>query len=206
MIVGNDVVDLELMGEPSEGFVARVLAPEERRAPPTAADVWRLWAAKEAAFKILARRDRRLPFVHARFVVDVEAGLVRHPRGEVRVRWGQHGAALGCVGWQGAGACTTAVATAEEAEAAAAGFTLSAREASGVTGLLSVAVRLLAKNLLCRRLGRSWTDVELLRPGAGPPEVWLGGAPAPDIGISLAHDGRFVACAVGLDASARYWP
>ena len=203
MIVGNDVVDLELMGEPSEGFVARVLAPEERRAPPTAADVWRLWAAKEAAFKILARRDRRLPFVHARFVVDVEAGLVRHPRGEVRVRWEQHGAALGCTGWQGAGECATAVATAEDAEAAAAGFVLSAREACGVTGRLSVAVRLLAKRLLCEQLACHWTEVEILRPGDGPPEAWILGSLAPDLGLSLAHDGRFVACAVGLDSEAR---
>ena len=87
MIVGNDIVDLELAGEPSPRFVARVLAPEERRASTRAADVWRRWAAKEAAFKALARRDPGLPFVHARFVVDLEAGLVAHPRGEVRVRW-----------------------------------------------------------------------------------------------------------------------
>jgi hypothetical protein len=206
MIVGNDIVDLELAGEPSARFVARVLAAGERRAPPTAAEVWRRWAAKEAAFKVLARRDRTLTFVHSRFVVDVEAGLVVHAGSEVRVRWDSHGGALGCIGWQGEGAWATAVATAEEAEATAAGSTLGSREASGVTGRLSVAVRLLAKRFLCERLGCSWTEVELLRPGDGPPEVWLGGTPAPDIGISLAHDGRFVACAVGLDPAARDRP
>jgi len=203
MVVGNDIVDLELMGAPSEGFIARVLAPEERRAAPTATHVWRHWAAKEAAFKILARRDRRLPFVHARFVVDLEAGLVRHPRGEVRVRWEQHGAALGCVGWQGEGACATALAEVEEAEAVAIGRSLSAREACGVTGRLSVAVRLLAKRLLCQQLACRWTEVEILRPGDGPPEAWIRGNLAPDLGLSLAHDGRFVACAVGLDSEAR---
>ena len=200
MIVGNDIVDLQLAGEPSPRFVARVLAPEERRAWACAADVWRRWAAKEAAFKALARRDSGLPFVHARFVVDTEAGLVVHPRGEVRVRWERHGAALGCVGWQGTGACLAAVATAGEAEAAAHGRVLGPREAAGVTGRISIAVRLLAKFLLCDHLACAWTDLEILRPGGGPPEVWLGGSPAPEVGISLAHDGRFVACAIGLSS------
>jgi phosphopantetheinyl transferase (holo-ACP synthase) len=200
MIVGNDIVDLQLAGEPSPRFVARVLAPEERRVSTCAADVWRRWAAKEAAFKALARRDPGLPFVHARFVVDTEAGLIAHPSGEVRVRWEQHGVALSCVGWQGAGACLAAVATAEEAEVAACGRFLGPREAGGVTGRVSIAVRLLAKRLLCDHLACVWDDLEILRPGGGPPEVWLGGRLAPEVGISLAHHGHFVACAIGLSS------
>jgi phosphopantetheinyl transferase (holo-ACP synthase) len=203
MIVGNDIVDLELAGEPSPRFVARVLASEERRVSTCAADVWRRWAAKESAFKLLAQRDRDLAFIHSRFVVDTETGLVRHANGEVRVHWEQYGNALACIGWQTAGNYTGATATVEAAEAIARGSVLGAREGLGVVGRLSVAVRLLAKHLLCEQLTCSWTDVEILRPGDGPPEVWLGGRLAPEIGISLAHDGHFVACAFAFGTAAQ---
>jgi phosphopantetheinyl transferase (holo-ACP synthase) len=192
LIIGNDIVDLVEAGVPSPRFVARVLGPGER------GHVWRRWAAKEAAYKVLARRLPDLPFAHARFVVDLEERVVRHPAGDVRVRWEQRAGAVACVGWQGSGDVLSASETIEEAEAGAAG-PLGPREAA--RGRLSVAVRLLAKRLLCRRLGHEWASLEVARPQGGPPEVWWRGARLPGVQISLSHDGRFVACAIALEAS-----
>jgi phosphopantetheinyl transferase (holo-ACP synthase) len=186
-MIGNDVVDLAEAGEPSPRFVARVLAPAEREVARAggAAAVWRLWAAKEAAYKALARRDPELPFAHARFVVDVEAGVVRHADAEVRVSWSERGRAIACVAHDG-GAVLVAVAAMREAEGAE---TVPAAERS------SYAVRWLARRLLGE------PSIEVVRPDRGPgrrpgaPEVWRGGRRLDDIEISLSHDGEFVACA-----------
>jgi phosphopantetheinyl transferase (holo-ACP synthase) len=204
MLVGNDIVDLREAGTPSPRFVARVLAPEERAAARAPADVWRRWSAKEAAFKALARRAPALPFAHRRFVVDVEAGVVRHPEGDVQVAWSAlDGEALSCVGWQGPGEVVGATAALDdvEAEAAAVGRSLSPREAAGIVGRPSHGVRMLAKLTICEHLAIEWAEVEVLRPGGAAPQAWWRGARLPGIELSLSHDGRYVACAVALESS-----
>jgi phosphopantetheinyl transferase (holo-ACP synthase) len=207
VIVGNDIVDRLAAGVPSERFVARVLTPTERalaaEAPDGTAFVWRLWAAKEAAYKVLARADGELPFAHRRFHVDPAAAVVRHERGQVTVRWAEDGAALVCWAWLGADAGPLAcrVATVEEAEAVP--YALSTLEGAGDGA--SRAVRRLAKWLLATMLGREPDAFEIRRPerpaparGAGPPEVWLDGLRLEQVSLSLAHDGRFVSAAAGL--------
>jgi phosphopantetheinyl transferase (holo-ACP synthase) len=199
LAVGNDIVDLHDAGEPSARFLDRVLAPAERRSAQGAAGVWRLWAAKEAAFKVLARAERTLPFTHRAFVVDLEAAVVRHPAGEVRVRWDTHPGAVSCVGWRGGGEPATSTATLDEV--CAAPGTLGVEEARGVSGQLSIGVRLLCKRLLASRLGLEERDLEIRRPGGRPPEVWRRGRRLGRVEISLAHDGRYLACAARLDGA-----
>jgi phosphopantetheinyl transferase (holo-ACP synthase) len=188
--VGNDIVDLADAGEPSPRFLARVLAPAERRRARDATAVWRLWAAKEAAYKLLARDGGALPFAHRLFAVDVDAGLVRHPRGEVRVRWQEPAAgAVGCVAWRGPDEPVSA--TADLAE---------------VGGEPSAGVRLLCRRLLAGRLGIDVAELEIVRPGGGPPASRRRGRPMPGVEISLSHDGRYVACAATIEGGPHAAP
>jgi phosphopantetheinyl transferase (holo-ACP synthase) len=183
--VGNDVVDLADAGTPAPRFVARVLAPEERALVDRASDqpalVWRLWAAKEAAFKLWARADRRLVFTHRRFRVDPAAGAVEHDGRTVRVSWHDGPGYVGCCAFAGAAPPRVAVTPIDRATDP------------------SQAVRRLAGRLLARLLGHD--DFEILRPAGGPPEVWRRGAPAPGVAVSLSHDGGFVGCAVAVEGA-----
>jgi|SRR5215831_8158190 len=205
VVVGNDIVDGGLAGVPSEQFLARTLSPEERALAERADDlprfVWRLCAAKEAAYQILASADSRLPFSRRRFRVDPDAEEVHHDRGCVPVRWLESGPALACWGWQGSGVVACRLASVDEAEASA--MALTPREAAGDRG--SRAACKLGKWLLGVMLDVDPIDLEIRRPSrllahgrrvAGPPEPWLGGRRVPGVTISLAHDGRFVSCAV----------
>ncbi len=195
-MIGNDVVDLADAGEPSARFVSRVLAPEERRivdgsGAARSRAVWRLWTAKEAAYKALARSDPELPFRHARFVVDVEAGVVSYDGRRVPVGWDERGNALSCVA-RGEEPVVTAIATLDEVPVAAG--PPAERPSRAALGL--------ARRLLGAWLDAEPPELEVVRPfrgrgrRPGPPEVWRTGARLDEIELSLAHDGDYVACAV----------
>jgi phosphopantetheinyl transferase (holo-ACP synthase) len=195
-MIGNDVVDLAEAGEPTPRFLARVLAPaEQARVREGGARVaWRLWAAKEAAYKALARRDPELPFAHARFVVDLDAGVVRHGDDVVPVRWTDDGQTITCVAHDeaGGGELLAAVARTAAVEDAA---------SAPPCERPSIAARWLARRMLSRALGAALPELEVIRPGRGEgrrpgaPEVWRRGARLEGVELSLSHDGDFVACA-----------
>jgi len=201
-VVGIDIVDLDEAGEPSPRFVARVLAPAERERAlgGGAKAVWRLWAAKEAVYKALARRDPELPFAHARFVVDAEAGVVRHGGHTVEVCWQERGAALTCV--TRGGDVLSAMAAIDD-DPGARELPAAARP--------SRAARWLARRLLGERLGSEPDELEVVRPSrgrgsrAGAPEVWRRGRRLDGVELSLAHDGAFVACAALVRPTVRPW-
>jgi phosphopantetheinyl transferase (holo-ACP synthase) len=198
--VGIDLVDLADAGTPSARFVARVLAPAERMLLERAADpvglVWRLWAAKESAYKVLAAADPELPFAHRRFQVDLAAAAVEHDGQRVPVRWQLDAGCVACC----AGGGPAAVATASIDEAEALAVPLGARERADGSRL-SLAVRRLAKLVLRGLFGDD--DVEIVRPPRrGAPEVWRRGVRADGISLSLSHDGRYVGCAVALESTA----
>lgn len=81
-LVGNDVVDLgnrRVLGKENDArFLNRVFTPDERRvideSSDPALDLWGMWAAKEAAFKIVSKRSPSPPpFEHRAFSVSWEA-------------------------------------------------------------------------------------------------------------------------------------
>lgn len=184
--VGDDVVDLDdpaiATSHLSERFVARVCAAAERQALLRAGDpkvrLWSLFAAKEAAYKAIARGPAPPPpFAHRRFVVadDLEA-----------VRYGDLTLSLGVTV---SGSCVHAVAWSGGARPVAATGVVRPHEAPGAA----------ARRLLASCLGGG---VEVLRPvrpgswdGFGPPTVQRDGAPL-DVTVSLSHDGRFAGFAV----------
>ena len=180
--VGNDVVDLD---EPAIAeshrdprFLARVCAQSEQRSIAAAVDpkrlLWSLFAAKEAAFKVVCKLGPRPVFAHRKFVVAPDLSAVEYG-GLLLPLWIEVGA-----GWVHALASTAEV-----------------KPQSGV-GALAVGgdPGVGARELLLKRLGVK--GVEVVRdpiPGSwdgfGPPRLSSG-----DRDISLSHDGGFVAFAL----------
>lgn len=190
-LVGNDVVDLD---EPDNGrsfraarFVARIASAEERARIASAREpyvlVASLFAAKEAAFKVVAKLAPDTVFAHRRFRVGAELDAVEYDglRLALRVERGE--------------GFVHAVASTEGSP------TASARLDAGV-GDLGIAARALARELAAARLACDASEIAIVRPprpgswdGFGPPRVERCGAPV-GIDVSLSHDGRFVAAAI----------
>ncbi|MBI2388045.1 MAG: 4-phosphopantetheinyl transferase family protein [Deltaproteobacteria bacterium] len=188
-LVGNDVVDLD---DPAiathhlrERFVHRVCHERERamlaRSDAPKALLWTLFAAKEAAFKIVAKLDPQAVFAHSRFVVanDLRA-----------VVWGDLTLPLRVDvtdAWVHAVVCTARAP-------------ICAVEESG--GEPSVAARELLCRLVAAELGCVADDLAVVRdprPGSwtgyGPPRLVSRDGRAIAADVSLSHDGRFVGCA-----------
>jgi phosphopantetheinyl transferase (holo-ACP synthase) len=217
--VGVDVVDLDdarCVGKHrDERFLARILADHERRLLSGGADgdetLWRIWAAKEAAFKVVSKmRGSPPPFVYAAFQVsESEAaagfGRVSWEDAIVHVHWhvlpGRVAALAwndlavdGAVewGWGQDSALDPDPGGAMEALLAR----LTERERGRVHSRASALVRLAAKAALADALGVERERVEVVSregpKGRIPPEVLLDGEPA-RADVSLSHHGRWLA-------------
>jgi phosphopantetheinyl transferase (holo-ACP synthase) len=195
-MVGNDVVDLadpEVSCGPSHPrFDARVFAPVERRLLRASKERnrlrWMLWAAKEAAYKLLKKRDPKLVFSPARFVVV----LTGSPRAEV-----VHEGRTLCVSLRSDADALHAVATHDAHDAArvvsAVGFAPEPLDPSR-------AARSLAVQTLAQRLGVPAAAFRIGRRGRIP-TLESEGLETP-LDLSLSHHGRFVAFAAVLAAAA----
>ena len=192
-MVGNDVVDLD---EPSnatahlrERFVARVCNDDERSTLAATNDprtlLWCFFAAKEAAFKVVAKLGPPPPFAHRLFAIAPDLRRARYGALtlSLSVRVG--------VSW------VHAVASDQHE--------VLVRAVQRVTGdELGVAARRLLRRVVARRIGRDETELEVVRqprPGSwdgfAPPQLLLRGGPT-GIDVSLSHDGRFVAAAADV--------
>ncbi len=74
-LVGNDIVDLrKAESAPSSRFIHRVFSEKERaRISATSKPVhliWKYWAAKEAAFKVVRKISSSVIFAHSKFEVS----------------------------------------------------------------------------------------------------------------------------------------
>jgi phosphopantetheine--protein transferase-like protein len=226
--VGIDVVDL---GDPrcvdkarDARFLGRVLAPEERSAvlastrPDTL--LWRLWAAKEAAYKVVSKlRGAPPPFVHAAFRVDPPDASATDGYGQVRwgdltvhVRWHELRGRVGALAWNGhpggesvewgwGAASELDPAPHDPLEALL--TRLTEREGAAVHSRPSALVRLVARRALARALGAEERRLAVIcgegPKGRMPPEALLDGRPAP-ADVSLSHHGRWLAWAIRLDS------
>ena len=80
MRLGNDIVDLKIDAEVHPRFVDRILHPVERilySGLSRPEDIWRIWAAKEAAFKAHRQGEDCVDFlVPRRWLVDLQLGRV----------------------------------------------------------------------------------------------------------------------------------
>ncbi len=185
-MIGNDVVDLRDPDSHPDaihpGFDARVLAATElarlRAAERPEVERWRLWAAKEAAYKAARRTDRDLVFSPARFVVTVRGereGSVHVGGRDFIVSWSEEDGAVHAV--------------AHEASLGDVRVVAAVAEAGGADP--SAAVRRLALVRMCGSVpgsARITSDDRV-------PSLDLGDGRV--LPLSLSHHGRFVAFACG---------
>lgn len=218
MFVGDDVVDLAQVSRPSHvaaRFEQRVLSSAERMrleaAPDRGRMLWRLWTAKEAAFKAACKHASGLRFDHARFEVECDGahGRVRHPDIELAVRWAEGPDWVHAVAFR-VEPCRWDAAVAPLAILLSELGTLTEEELSTAPHADSRAARVLAHRLLG---GLGAPEGLLVTRTGGPPEVRRARRPTRDAAslgvakevawdVSLSHDGRFVsAVAAGLDGS-----
>ncbi len=191
--IGNDVVDL---GDPwaagAHGrprFVARVCAESERARLAVAADpctlLWSMFAAKEAAYKVLSKLGRARIFAHRAIVTSEALDVVRWQGVSLALRVTAGDGWVHAVAFSGAPPAFAEVAPVEAEDA-------------------SLAARRLLYARMAAETGCAPDDFRVVRdprPGSftgfGPPRLLFGTGPVHG-DVSLSHDGRFVACAAQL--------
>jgi phosphopantetheine--protein transferase-like protein len=222
--VGVDVVDLDdprCVGKHREPrFMKRILDDAERELMKAAGDpvlmLWRLWAAKEAAYKVASKIRGAPPvFVHAAFRVLpdsgalAEFGVVTWEDVKVRMHWHDLHGRVVAIGWNDVATADDPVQWGWGAAAEldpAPGETLEAlverlteRERGPVHSRASAVVRLAARAALAAQLEVEEARVQIVcgegPKGRVPPEVLLDGEPAP-ADVSLSHHGRWLAWAL----------
>lgn len=198
-MVGNDVVDLrDPEANPhtlSHRFDERVFCPEERatlsRSPERR---WKLWAAKEAAYKVVVKQELGAIFSPSRFRVSLEedarAGIVTWGSGIVPVRVHVEDDAVHAV-------ATSAGCRVVFGSERLAGLARGERapEAS------SESVRSLATERLAVALGLDPGAIEIRKAGRVP-ELFVDGSPAP-ADLSLSHHGDVVGFACEIFEARR---
>ena len=229
--VGVDVVDLRdprCVGKADDArFLARVLNDVERRALATAPDrdatLWRLWTAKEAAFKVVSKvRGEPPAFVHAAFRVELPRpqetsglGSVEWEEISVFIRWHEMPGRIAALAWNGVAAdpppewawgAAGDLDPDPSAPIEALLLKLSERERPPVHSRNSALVRSAARASLARGLDVEEARIEIVcgegPKGRVPPEVLIDGRAAP-ADVSLSHHGEWLAWAIRLSG---FWP
>lgn len=224
-LVGVDVVDRtrartgRYLGD--ERFIQRVFSPRERRRLEGVADpeveMWRLWAAKEAAYKVVSKLGDAPPvFQHARFEVTDPAGNpVRHLSwGDVHLSIGVSATTERVLAWAWIGASTPLFVGYGSVEELRSRWELSddpdtwiprhfsREESEAIHGLHSALVRLAARRDAARLLGVREDRLAIVCPpghtGLRPPYLRDRGTVRADADVSLSHDGSRLAWAVRL--------
>jgi len=215
-LVGNDVVDLDdprTRGkEGDERFVTRILQDSERvqlrQAPSPEEALWRFWAGKEAAYKVVSKLRGTPPvFVHRDFVVDDDT--VHHEGLRYPLLLSRHGSALHAVSCSGALPEEVLVGVVRLDQPGAPWCApleeligrFSSREADPVHSVASAAVRLGARAALAAALSLDEARLEIVcapgPTGRRPPHALLDGNRAP-ADVSLSHHGAWIAWAILL--------
>ncbi len=181
------------------GFDARVFASRELESIERASDSnrqrWRLWSAKEAAYKMLRKLDASVAFSPVKFSVDLDSqgsGWVRFSSWRVPVRVAE---------------TTDAIhALAFEDDRSSAGLThglLRMTEPCPDPSSLSRAARQLAITQIAKEFGFDSTELEIRRESRIPYLMRAGQRAGLD--LSLSHHGQCVgfACTPSVLAEAK---
>jgi phosphopantetheinyl transferase (holo-ACP synthase) len=194
-VIGNDVVDLrdpDATPARAPRFDARVFDAAEQEVVRGSADParlrWRLWAAKEAAYKAVVRDRPQTVFSPSRFRVrldDVAGEAADETRGRVSTPAGSLPVTIrACEGAVHAWVCA-------EPGLVLGGMTRMALDRNDPHAP-GVAVRRFAGEQLASRLAVPASALEIRKRGRVP-ELWMHGRRL--AGISLSHHGDVVAFA-----------
>jgi hypothetical protein len=204
-LVGNDVVDLRVAENVSvrerPRFLARVCDDAEqarvRAAAHPVAALWALFAAKEAAYKVVSKLRPHALLAHRRFRVAADHTTI-DADGDHLALWLDVDLSAG---WVHAIASTRALPVLSAIEALAADPSL-VDTAAQRTGARRTVTRVVAARLEVpeRELAIERPRVAGAWDGIGPPRLVRAGRPL-GVDISLSPDGRFVAVATALIAT-----
>ncbi|MCF8111267.1 MAG: 4'-phosphopantetheinyl transferase superfamily protein [Desulfobacteraceae bacterium] len=207
LFVGNDIVDLlagRTAGKSADPrFVERVLTELEKRGLKGAESgdtyLWALWAAKETAYKALAKVYPGIPSWPGKYEVIPDGeisgescgAVVQTPRDPVRVILFISRDYIHCIGGVPGNVSTDMIIHGVEEVASCTGVRARARAESAAAR--GAAVRSIAA---CMALAEKDIDIRRHRSDGrlGPPMVYIGGKAA-QIDLSLSHHGRFAAFA-----------
>lgn len=203
-MLGNDVIDLADGETRPEAihprFDERVFAVTERAELAKSSSPerlrWKLWAAKESAYKAAKKLDPRTIFSPVRFVVNLVApdrATVRAPGRSFSVSFHEVENAVHAVALEKRAPRGSLVS----------GLRRFACEKALPQGpdAASAAARRLVIETLSERFGIPAGEIVITSSEDGVPRLWLRGDPAE---ISLSHHGRFVAFAAQpLSCTAR---
>ncbi len=218
--VGNDIVDLkEPFNRGKSGdtrFLTRVFTTAERdlitssSAPDTL--LWALWAAKEAAYKLLSKTYPAIPSIPRRYDTALLEGNGGGPPGGTDPLPPR---LSGCVAAPGGRVPVAITVTEDYVHCLAVGASryfppvltrvVALPNATGIPAdSPSQCVRDVAVRTIADRFRYPLADIAIRRlpapVGLGPPQVFLDGAPS-SIDLSLSHDGRFGAVAMTVPRS-----
>lgn len=204
--VGNDIVDLDdedgRLDSYDTRFAARACHEQEwadlAAAPDRERAFWRLWTAKESAFKLAQRERPELSFRPSRFHVRLSEGLVACDEALFQVRWRETREYILCWAYsmnhEIPSLISSRAASLDDIEESGPA-TLTQREAVHARTRESRAARILAKDLASKLLRLEGSCIEVLQT---PPQLWYENAPLAHTGISISHHGRYVACAIAV--------
>ncbi len=233
--VGVDVVDLSRHeGEErarDTRFLKRVFSEHERARIEAAADpeleIWKLWASKEAGFKVFSKSLPDLPvFHHARFAVTDPPG--EEPR---HLSFGEESVQVSVTSMDGVVLATAlddpslaevVLTQSFTVDAVLQEYSLSAdwegwvqerfseEERDPIHSVASAAVRLVVRTLAAECLGVEEARLSVICPpghtGLRPPFLHLDGHRVQGADISFSHDGSRLALAIRLgDAVVAGW-
>jgi len=211
--VGNDIVDLaDLDGQLKNydaRFVSRVCTKDEMSflisAEKSEETFWKIWTAKETAFKIYQRLHARARFQPRNFKVNLQSCTVTHAGMETAVAWSITRDYVFCSGRLKANSTAQMISSSisvtkltdhvpiEE---------LTELELRSAQTPESCSVRILAKNLLAQTLHLNRQDIEIvrrpMRQDWSAPEIRYKGRILNETGLSLTHHGRFQACTISF--------
>jgi phosphopantetheinyl transferase (holo-ACP synthase) len=200
--IGNDIVDLgdpETQPDAIHGrWDSRVFTEDEQRAVDGSSSPhrvrWRLWAAKESAYKAASKLHPGVAFHPSRFAVellDSVTAAVHHEVGRFRVLIAEteervHAVAMPEGGTLSGSMLGMLTRAGESAREGLDGIPSAARRAS-------IEVRAMARDAIAVALRLDPADIHITT-GGGIPTVTYRGAPLA-LDLSLSHHGRFLACA-----------
>jgi phosphopantetheinyl transferase (holo-ACP synthase) len=192
--VGDDVVDLTdpaIARHHENGrFVARVCAPAEEARVASAWDLWALFSAKEAAYKVLVKLGVSPGFRHRGIHVAPDLATATWNDVTLAIRVAGDAEHVHALAWTDG---PPPLGIVERAGAAAGGDP----EASEGRQARAALCRLVAGTLGCAA-----SEIRVVRDsvpeawdGYGPPRVERAGMPIAALDVSLSHDRMFVAAA-----------
>jgi phosphopantetheinyl transferase (holo-ACP synthase) len=189
--LGNDVIDLDdpaiARHHEDRRFVERVCDESERARVLSKADLWRTFAAKEAAYKVLVKMGASPGFGHRAIHVAEDLAAVKWEDRRVSLSVTGDAEHVHAVAWTEGQMPLVSVAR----------FGGGAEDASAESArAYAVLCRLVAAEIGCEpeelRVARE--PLTGAWDGFAPPRV-LRGAVLLDLDVSLSHDGRFAAAA-----------